>query len=70
MRAHHSPKIGYLDGYRYQLAILSGCKQIIKPEKELNKLSVGLGLVLLEGIKAIEQKKNAAPPSSIWLREE
>ncbi|UCE41700.1 MAG: DegV family EDD domain-containing protein [Candidatus Aminicenantes bacterium] len=40
MKTYLSPKIGYLDGDRYQLAILSGCKQIIKHEKELNKLNV------------------------------
>ena len=40
MKAHHSPQIGYLDGHRFQLAIVSGCKQIIAHEKELNKLNV------------------------------
>jgi DegV family protein with EDD domain len=40
LKAHHSPQIGYLDGYRFQLAIVSGCKQIIAHEKELNKLNV------------------------------
>jgi DegV family protein with EDD domain len=40
LEARHSPKIGYLDGNRFQLAIIAGCKQVIKHEKELNKLNV------------------------------
>lgn len=40
LKTRHHPQIGYLDGNRFQYAILSGCKQIIKHEKELNKLNV------------------------------
>lgn len=40
MKTRKHPQVGYLDGYRYQSAILSGCKKIIKHEKELNKLNV------------------------------
>jgi DegV family protein with EDD domain len=40
LKTPHHPQIGYLDGNRFQYAILSGCKEIIKHEKELNKLNV------------------------------
>lgn len=33
-------QIRYLDGLRYQRAILAGCKEIISYEKELNKINV------------------------------
>ncbi len=40
LRASKYPRIGYVDGHRFQLAILSGCRRIIKHEKELNRLNV------------------------------
>ena len=40
MKPRKYPQIGYLDGWRYQSAILSGCREIIKHENELNKLNV------------------------------
>lgn len=40
MKTRKYPQIGYLDGHRYQSAILSGCAEIIKHEKELNRLNV------------------------------
>lgn len=40
MKTRRYPQIGYLDGSRYQSAILSGCAEIIKHEKELNRLNV------------------------------
>ena len=40
MKTYHHPKISYLDGYRYQRAILCGCKEIIRHEEELNEMNV------------------------------
>jgi len=40
MKRPHSVQIGYLDGPRYQYAVVAGCKEIIKHEKELNRLNV------------------------------
>ena len=40
MNERNYPKIGYLDGLRFQRAILSGCEELIRHEKELNELNV------------------------------
>lgn len=40
MKKSHFPQINYLDGLRYQRAILAGCKEIISHEGELNKINV------------------------------
>ncbi|MDH4218544.1 MAG: DegV family EDD domain-containing protein [Candidatus Aminicenantes bacterium] len=40
MKRPHSVQIGYLDGHRYQYAVVAGCKEIVKHEKELNRLNV------------------------------
>lgn len=40
MKTKERTKIGYLDGYRFQSAILAGCNCIIDHEKELNELNV------------------------------
>jgi DegV family protein with EDD domain len=40
LNKQYPPQIGYLDGHRFQLAVLMGCKRIIEHEKELNKLNV------------------------------
>ena len=40
MKKSHFPQINYLDGFRYQRAILAGCKEIISHEGKLNKINV------------------------------
>jgi DegV family protein with EDD domain len=40
MKGSHSAQIGYLDGHRYHYAVVAGCKEIVKHEKELNRLNV------------------------------
>ncbi len=40
MKGQSIPKISYLDGIRYQRALLAGCSEIIRRERELNKINV------------------------------
>lgn len=40
MKTHPHLQISYLDGYRFQRAILSGCKEIFRHEEELNGMNV------------------------------
>jgi len=40
MKKQYSIQISYLDGHRYQYAVVAGCEEIIKHEKELNQINV------------------------------
>lgn len=40
MKIKNTVQVGYLDGRRYQYAVVSGCREIIKHEHELNRINV------------------------------
>ncbi len=40
MKIKKTVQVGYLDGRRYQYAIVAGCQEIIKHEQELNRINV------------------------------
>ncbi len=40
MKKQNSVKISYIDGHRYQHAVVAGCQEIIKHEKGLNQINV------------------------------
>jgi hypothetical protein len=40
VRDSFSTKIRYLDGTRYSIAVMAGCREVISHEKELNKINV------------------------------
>jgi DegV family protein with EDD domain len=40
LKIKNTVQVGYLDGRRYQYAVVAGCQEIIKHEQELNRINV------------------------------